>query len=146
MVVLQQDVGDDTTSASGQAATTAPSTPLLVSPRSVDSDQSEQRAASALQAYADNNADAGTPRRHSCDGGGEAISASFTSCGVSAASPGIPESGSPSVPCSVAVLQPVSAGVAVKHESLYSVPSLSRLPSLPVGLVGDDSGVDTWWT
>lgn len=146
---MQQDGGDDNTSASGQAGATAPSTPLLVSPRSGDSDHTQQRA-SVLRAYADNSADAGTPRRHSYDGGGEAgggdggggISASFTSSGVAPASPRVPESGSLGLATCAAVAAG-SPGLVVKLESMYSVPSL---PSLPAGLVGDENGVDTWWT
>ncbi|KAG0620569.1 hypothetical protein M758_4G226400 [Ceratodon purpureus] len=139
-----QDGGDDTTSASGQAGPTAPSTPLLLSPRSRESEHTEQRA-SALQAYAENSTDAGTPRRYSYDGGGGAISGSFTSCGVSPGSPGAPECVSLGLGCSPAG-QVASPGQPGKAESMYSVPSLSSLPSLPAGLVGDGSGVDTWWT
>lgn len=138
MVVVQQEAGDDTTSASGQAGATAPSTPLLVSPRSGDSDQ----RASAMQAHADKSAGLGTPRRHSYDGGGDgggAMSGSFTSSGVSSASP-------EPVSLALGTAAPGSPSVAVKAESIYSVPSLISLPSLPAGLVGDENGVDSWWT
>ena len=140
---MQQDGGDDTTSASGQVGATAPSTPLLVSPRSGESEHSQQRTL-ALAGYGENSTDAGTPRRHSYDGGGGA----FTSSGVSPGSPVVLESGSLGLGCSGGVAAP-SGGVTVKLENMYSVASLSSLPSLPslpAGLVGEGSGVDTWWT
>ncbi|XP_024374225.1 protein REVEILLE 3 isoform X4 [Physcomitrium patens] len=132
-----QDAGEDSPSVSGQAGTLAPSTPILVSPRSGNSAPTQHRA-SLLQAYADSTADAGTARRHSHDGG-RVISASFTSCGVSPA-PEVLEPVSLGLPCTA--LQPQSPVLTTKPESVYSITSL---PSLPAGLAGDES-VDTWWT
>lgn len=131
------DAGEDSPSVSGQAGTLAPSTPILVSPRSGNSAPTQHRA-SLLQAYADSTADAGTARRHSHDGG-RVISASFTSCGVSPA-PEVLEPVSLGLPCTA--LQPQSPVLTTKPESVYSITSL---PSLPAGLAGDES-VDTWWT
>ncbi|XP_024389911.1 protein REVEILLE 3 isoform X5 [Physcomitrium patens] len=136
-----QDTGEDTSSVSGQAGTPQ-SNALLVSPRSGDADHTQQRA-SLLLAYSDNTADAGTPRRHSYDGGG-AISASYTSSGVSP-SPGDLEPVSLGPPS--AALQPQIPVLTMKPERVYSapsLPSLTSLPSLPAGLV--DGSVDTWWT
>ncbi|XP_024389907.1 protein REVEILLE 3 isoform X2 [Physcomitrium patens] len=135
------DTGEDTSSVSGQAGTPQ-SNALLVSPRSGDADHTQQRA-SLLLAYSDNTADAGTPRRHSYDGGG-AISASYTSSGVSP-SPGDLEPVSLGPPS--AALQPQIPVLTMKPERVYSapsLPSLTSLPSLPAGLV--DGSVDTWWT
>ncbi|XP_024374226.1 protein REVEILLE 3 isoform X5 [Physcomitrium patens] len=133
----EHDAGEDSPSVSGQAGTLAPSTPILVSPRSGNSAPTQHRA-SLLQAYADSTADAGTARRHSHDGG-RVISASFTSCGVSPA-PEVLEPVSLGLPCTA--LQPQSPVLTTKPESVYSITSL---PSLPAGLAGDES-VDTWWT
>nr|PNR44016.1 hypothetical protein PHYPA_016399 [Physcomitrium patens] len=137
----EHDTGEDTSSVSGQAGTPQ-SNALLVSPRSGDADHTQQRA-SLLLAYSDNTADAGTPRRHSYDGGG-AISASYTSSGVSP-SPGDLEPVSLGPPS--AALQPQIPVLTMKPERVYSapsLPSLTSLPSLPAGLV--DGSVDTWWT
>lgn len=144
--MVLQEAGEDKTSVSCQAGPLTPSSPLLASPRSVDSEHSQHRA-SFLQAYSDSGTEAQTPHRVPYDGGA-AISSPFTGSSV-------PLSGVEPAPVVLPLPITLQAQtVTVKPESTYaipltslpSLPSLSSLPSLPAGLVGDGTGLDTWWT
>ncbi|CAM6022424.1 unnamed protein product [Sphagnum balticum] len=154
----EHGTGDNNSSVSAQAGTQAPLTPVL-SPRSVESDRSQQRAL-ILQPYTDSANEVQPLQQHSYDGGGP-ISPTFVGHGVSSSSPRGVEPASLVLNPSVAMqmhapamavleqkpsvaMQLHAPDVAVLEQKPNAVYAL-ELPNLTTGVVGEGSGVDTWW-
>jgi hypothetical protein len=154
----EHGTGDNKSSVSAQAGTQAPLTPVL-SPRSVESDRSQQRAL-ILQPYTDSANEVQQLQQHSYDGGGP-ISPTFVGHGVSSSSPRGVEPASLVLNSSVAMqmhapamavleqkpsvaMQLHAPDVAVLEQKPDAVYAL-ELPNLTTGVVGEGSGVDTWW-
>ncbi|CAK9230467.1 unnamed protein product [Sphagnum jensenii] len=154
----EHGTGDNNSSVSAQAGTQPPLTPVL-SPRSVESDRSQQRAL-ILQPYTDSANEVQQLQQHSYDGGGP-ISPTFVGHGVSSSSPRGVEPASLVLNPSVAMqmhapamavleqkpsvaMQLHAPDVAVLEQKPNTVYAL-ELPNLTTGVVGEGSGVDTWW-
>jgi hypothetical protein len=135
---------DDDKSVSAQAGTPVPLTPVL-SPRSVESDNSQQRA-SILQPYTDSATGSIQPLQlHSYDGGGP-ISPTFTGHGVSSSSPQGLEQASLVLSPSVA-MQMHTEAMARLDQKPNTVVYVLGSPNLTTGVVEEGAaGVDTWWT
>ncbi|CAK9232300.1 unnamed protein product [Sphagnum troendelagicum] len=135
---------DDDKSVSAQAGTPVPLTPVL-SPRSVESDHSQQRA-SILQPYTDSATGSIQPLQlHSYDGGGP-ISPTFTGHGVSSSSPQGLEPASLVLSPSVA-MQMHTEAMARLDQKPNTVVYVLGSPNLTTGVVEEGAaGVDTWWT
>jgi hypothetical protein len=141
---LSQGTVDDDKSVSAQAGTPVPLTPVL-SPRSVESDHSQQRA-SILQPYTDSATGSIQPLQlHSYDGGGP-ISPTFTGHGVSSSSPQGLEQASLVLSPSVA-MQMHTEAMARLDQKPNTVVYVLGSPNLTTGVVEEGAaGVDTWWT
>ncbi len=141
---LSQGTVDDDKSVSAQAGTPVPLTPVL-SPRSVESDNSQQRA-SILQPYTDSATGSIQPLQlHSYDGGGP-ISPTFTGHGVSSSSPQGLEQASLVLSPSVA-MQMHTEAMARLDQKPNTVVYVLGSPNLTTGVVEEGAaGVDTWWT
>lgn len=129
-----------------------------MSPRSVESDRSQQRAL-ILQPYTDSANEVQPLQQHSYDGGGP-ISPTFVGHGVSSSPRGVEPASlvlNPSVamqmhaPAMAVLEQKPSVAmqlhapdVAVLEQKPNTVYAL-ELPNLTTGVVGEGSGVDTWW-
>jgi len=135
---------DDDKSVSAQAGTPVPLTPVL-SPRSVESDHSQQRA-SILQPYTDSATGSIQPLQlHSYDGGGP-ISPTFTGHGVSSSSPQGLEPASLVLSPSVA-MQMHTEAMARLDQKPNTVVYVLGSPNLTTGVVEEGAaGADTWWT